>query len=108
MKHRHPVGYTFLGFHFNSLVDNGKSLDLRETHQQIRDRNLFNWLSEKFGDEIDLSLYSEDDLNEILDFFGSISEVTDERRKMGITKNGLCLLVAYCLEAAKRKEESLR
>jgi hypothetical protein len=104
----HPVAYTFLGFHFNSLVDNGEILNLEETHQKIRSKSLFPWLKSKFGNSIDISLFSDREIEDIEEFFESLSFATDERRKMGIQKNGLCLLVAYCFEAAQRKQNELR
>jgi hypothetical protein len=105
---RHPVTYTFLGFYFNSLVDSGEFLDLRETHNKIRSKKLFEWLMTMYSDRLDISLFSKDQLDKIEDFFESLSIATDEARKMGIEKNGLCLLVAYCFEAAQREEKNMR
>lgn len=105
---RHPVTYTYLGFYFNSLVDAGEFLELRETHKKMRDKKLFDWLMSMYSDRLDISLFSKDDLKAIEDFFESMSIATDEYRKMGIERNGLCLLVAYCLEAAQREEKNLR
>lgn len=104
---RHPIQFTYLGFYLNSLVDSGKKLDLTETHNQIRNRTIFKWLDEKFSDEIDLSLYSKEDLSKLIDFFESLSIATDEKRKMGIEKNGLCLLVAYCFAGVQRTENNI-
>ncbi len=105
---RHPVKFTFLGFHFNSLVDSGEFLDLKETHKKIEERKLFAWLNEKFGNRIDVSLFSEKELSELEEFFGGLSWNVDEERKMGVNKNGLCLLVAYCFEGAQRKPEDIQ
>jgi hypothetical protein len=104
---RHPVGFTFLGFYFNSLVDSGEFLDLRETHDKIRSKRLFEWLMTMYSDRLDISLFTKEQLIEIEGFFESLSVSTDEARKMGVEKNGLCLLVAYCLEAAQRDEKSM-
>ena len=104
---RHPVPYTFLGFYFNSLVDDGETLNLEETHQKIRSKTLFNWLQVKYPDRLDISIFSPDGLNNIESFFESLSIATNEKRKMGIQKNGLCLLVAYCLEAAQRDDKMM-
>ena len=54
---RHPVTYTFLGFHFNSLVDAGEHLDLKETHEKIRSKSLFQWLKAKYDRSVDISLF---------------------------------------------------
>ncbi|NLP59399.1 hypothetical protein [Lutibacter sp. B1] len=102
---KYPVRYTYLGFYINSLVDEGETLDLNETHEKIRNKTLFKWLKEKFPEKLDISLYTEEELNAIESFFESISVAVDEDRKMGITKNGLCLLVAYCLEALQHNPE---
>jgi hypothetical protein len=104
---RHPVAYTFLGFYFNSLVDSGEVLSLEETHTNIRNKTLFKWLKIKYSDRLDISLFSNEQLNQIENFFESTSIAVDEERKMGIENNGLCLLVAYCFEAAQRREENL-
>jgi len=100
---KHPVKFTFLGFYLNSLVDRGKFVELEEIHKHIRNKTLFSWLGEKYSDYLDLSLYSIDELNEIVGFFDGLSTAVDEERKMGISKNGLCLLVAYCFEGLQRK-----
>lgn len=105
---RHPITYTFLGFHFNSLLDAGEFLDLNETHRKIRSKSLFSWLVDKFGTSLDISLFTEKELREIEEFFENLSVSVDEQRKMGVEKNGLCLLVAYCFEGAQRKPEQLR
>jgi hypothetical protein len=84
------------------LVDSGESLDLSDTHDKLDNGGLFNWLKFKFGDRLDISLYSQEELNSIEEFFGSLSNVVDEERKMGISKNGLCLLVAYCFEGIQQ------
>ncbi len=105
---RHPVTFTFLGFYFNSLVDSGEFLDLKETHNKIRIKKLFEWLMSIYSDKLDISLFTKDQLDKIETFFESLSIATDEARKMGIEKNGLCLLVAYCLEAAQRDEKDFR
>lgn len=104
---RHPTAYTFLGFYFNALVDGGHHLDLSETHLYIRDKGLFNWLMDQFSDELDISLFTSQELDKIESFFQSLSIAVDEERKMGVKNNGLCLLVAYCFEGAQRKEENL-
>lgn len=104
---RHPVKFTFLGFHFNSLVDAGEILDLKTTHEKIRSKQLFKWLKIRYGNRLDISLFNKIQLGEIESFFESLSVATDESRKMGIEKNGLCLLVAYCLEAAQREEKNI-
>jgi hypothetical protein len=91
--------FTALASQLLSLLDTGKKIDLDNTHVHIRDKTLFSWLQEKFPDRIDLSLYKGEDLTYMLEQFNTWSYVIDERRKMEVKHNGICLLIAYCLEA---------
>ncbi|WP_337043656.1 hypothetical protein [Emticicia sp. 17c] len=97
----YPVKYTLLGFRINSLIDKGETLSLKETHKHIREKTLFAWLDKKYGKVLDFGSYP--DSIEIEEFFEGLSVAVDEGRKMGIYKNGLCLLVAYCFEALQQK-----
>lgn len=99
---KHPVTFTFLGFYLNLLVDSGEFLDLSETHKKLNQGGLFLWLKSLYGDRFDISLYSKTELDAIEEFFGNLSNSVDEERKMGISKNGLCLLVAYCFEGLQQ------
>lgn len=103
----HPLNFTFLGFYLNSLLDQGKTLDLNETHEKIREEKIFSFLEEKYEKEIDLSVYKKDDLKKMTLFFKGLSEYTDEEKKMGVQSNGICLLLAYCFEGAQRKEDKI-
>ncbi|WP_203293515.1 hypothetical protein [Luteirhabdus pelagi] len=105
---KHPTKFTFLGFLFNSLVDSGEEIKVEIVHQKLRDKKLFEWLSEKYGNRLDLSLYTKSELELIENFFQGLSLNMNERRKVGVQNNGLCLLTAYCIEGAQRKEEHIR
>jgi hypothetical protein len=91
-----------------SLIDDGRKLDIEDTHTHIRNKEIFTWLQQKFEGSIDLSLHKTSELSEMIDFFSSLSQVVDERRTMGIGKNGLCLLVAYCLEGIGGNPETIQ
>lgn len=91
--------FSFLAKQLVSLVDAGKKLDMDHTHAHIRDNTLFDWLAEKYPDRINLSDIAGNDLEYMGEQFKSWSHVVDERRKMEVEYNGLCLLIAYCLEA---------
>lgn len=84
-----------------SLLDAGKKLDIDETHQHIRNGTLFSWLEEKFPDRVDMSQHHESDLLFMQQQFALWSKVVDERRKLEIKHNGICLLIAYCIEAVE-------
>ncbi len=104
---KYPVKYTFLGFYLNSIVDNGGFVELDIIQSKINGKAVFSYLKEKFGDELDISLYTENEIIEIEDYFYNLDNATDARRKFGIEKNGICLLVAYCFEALQHNPENL-
>lgn len=94
--------YTFLGFCLVSLLDSGRKLGRDETIKHIEDGSLYSWLRDEFGGDIDLSLYSPEDEQVMLDVFRDLANAVDARRKFGVEHNGIALLAAYCLEAIQR------
>ncbi|KOS05038.1 hypothetical protein AM493_02555 [Flavobacterium akiainvivens] len=103
----HPTPFTFLGFYLNSLVDSGKVETLSDIKRRLENNTLFEYLDGKYNDSFDISLFSKKQLIEIEDYFAMMANAIDEDRKMGITENGLCLLVAYCFQAAQTKQKDL-
>lgn len=99
----YPGTFTFLALQMNRLLDKAETLDLEETHRQIQKNKLFSWLEEIFEGSIDLSLYTDSDRKEIGSFFNGLSSTVDEERKMYVHNNGLCLLIAYCLEGINQE-----
>ena len=96
--------FTSLAFELNHLLDSSLSTDLTETKRRIEDRTVLDWLSEKYSSKFhfDISLHSTEDRGELLDFFNANLECYNERRKMGVENNGLCLLLGYCIEGAQQ------
>jgi len=98
------IRFTHLAFELNHLLDSGLSADLSETKRRVDDRTVLDWLSEQYGADyyFDISLYSPEDRREVLDLFVDLLVVTNERRKMGVENNGLCLLLGYCIEGIQQ------
>lgn len=92
------IRYTFLAFELNHQIDEGKKLDLEETKAHIADGTLFEWLKAQFDGDIDLSIYKDEDKEKVLELFVALKENVDSRRKFGVEKDGLSLLLAYCIE----------
>lgn len=104
---KYPVRYTYLGFYLNSLVDNGEFISLFDIKREINKRNVLNFLKSQYEDKFDISLYTEEELEALEEFFHGLNDAVDEQRKMGIEKNGLCLLIAYCFEALQHNPEGM-
>lgn len=94
---------TFLVIKMNQLLDNEELRD-KLSFDQVRDEvaagNIIQFLRDIFGDDIDLSLFNEKNESEFNKAMTEISlNLLDrESRKFGVQNNGLCLLVAYCVE----------
>ncbi|MGV8125848.1 MAG: hypothetical protein ACP5PV_01380 [Methanothrix sp.] len=79
-----------------------------EIYQGIENGNLISFLKERLGDTVDLSLVMPDQDQGRL-FIDAMRYVVPglegrERRKTGIEKCGLCLLIVLCVEAVRQTE----
>lgn len=101
----HPIPFTFLGFTFNWLVDMGAHESIKVVKNKIEEESLFSWLETKYPNDVDFSLFTREQLLQIEKHFYQLTQM-DERKKMGITKNGICLLVGYCFNSAQTKLEN--
>ena len=55
----------------------------------------------------DLSLFDAELVNELDEIFWDMAVAINERRKLGVEKNGLCLVIAYAQEQIQREAKSL-
>jgi len=92
---------TFFIFEVNAVLDTGRyNFSFKEIREQVQNKNIISFLKEKCGNDIDLSLYSDENKTKIENALSNVAEGLDgrERRKTGIENNGLCLLIAYLVE----------
>jgi hypothetical protein len=83
----------------NMLLDRGERLDLNETKQHISNGSLLTWLDEGFPSmNADLSSISAADQAEVYERFKDMA-VRGTEQKYGVSRNGLALVVAYCIQA---------
>ena len=99
---------TFLGFYLNGALGSGKydEVSITEVKNQIEKGTIFKYLENTLGDDIDISAIDLKDRQELLEEWEDLANAVDERRKLGVDKNGLCLLVAYLLEGIQRRKET--
>lgn len=93
--------YNFLIWQFNALLDKKEYdvITVDEVKRHARDETIPAFLKDKFGKNIDLSLFSSDALKELSEEWFSFENAIDEQRKFGVYNKGLCLLLAYSLES---------
>ncbi len=98
---------TYLALELNYLLDRGYyTSTVEEIKHKIRNKSLFNYLENKTKDDyFDLSLLDDNDRKELLEQFEDMADSIDEDRKMGIQKNGICLLLAYVIELIQRRRK---
>lgn len=89
-------------FRTNMLLDNSLTATFEEVHEAIQARSIIEWLDEKGSDmSILLSPSMSTEKALVVDALKLASTVRkgQERRKLGVRHNGLCLLIGLALEA---------
>lgn len=87
-------------------LDKGRVQSIEEIHGRISDESLFDWLVDTYGHEIDVSSFLAPELlenYEAIEVFESLANVTESESTFGVTKNGLALLLAYCIEIIQER-----
>lgn len=98
---------TYLIIQINSLVDSGDYIyiTIDDVNNAIKKKRILSFLKEKADGDIDLSIYGpEGSFEKFVEYYHDrmyaicIAYEGDERRKWGVEKQGLCLLVAWTNE----------
>jgi len=63
MKMKYPIHYTIFCFHLNSMLDRNFSIPINVVKEKIDDGSIFNWLQEKYGLDMDMSLHKDQELS---------------------------------------------
>ena len=98
---------TFIGFYLNSSLDTGNygDISIGEVKDHIDAGDIFDFLKERLGRDIDLGILSDDDKSELIDHWQNLVNAVDEGRKMGVRNGGLNLLLGYVLEGIQSLKE---
>lgn len=96
---------TFFAFYLNAAMDSGRYDDLAisEIKSKIENGTIFDFLRQRLGSDIDLSILTKDDEAELLAEWRDLLAAVNAHRKMGVEMRGLPLLVAYLLEGIQRR-----
>jgi hypothetical protein len=84
-------------------------MPLKEAKQLCEEKRIFEELERRFSLKetgLDLSLIMKAELEtkeKLSDIFADMAIVVPERKKFGVEKNGLCLLIAYAQEQIQRE-----
>lgn len=89
------------------LVDKGIVYSIDEVNRHIEQKDVLNWLERQhpFGSDygLDLSMYDQNDRAYIHEELESmwLGYGGKEKRKWGITQNGLCILICWLTEIVR-------
>lgn len=101
-----PISFlTYVGFELNAALDGGygKGVTLEGVRRALERRQLFPYLESELGARTDLSML-DDALREAMTAeWADFAEAINAERKMGVRRNGLCLLIAFVLESVQRR-----
>lgn len=95
--------FTLLALHLNALLDGGHALDIQHTRVHVDTGDVLDWLTGHFGGAVDLSLMGPSDRAIVIEAFQGYANTIDAQRKFGVQRNGLALLLAYCIEGIQQQ-----
>lgn len=104
---------TLMILHLNALVDSGKynDISIEDVHSAIEGKRVLQFLKERVGNGIDLSVHFSDTWGDfdafyetkLNDIYGGYAG--NERRKWGVENLGLCLLIAWTNEIIQQGQD---
>src|SRR5690606_39160604 len=99
---------TFLAFYLNGALDSGKydEISINEVAEHIEMGSIFNFLSSRLENDIDLSIFDDSKRKELVEEWQDMLSAISTCRKFGVERNGLCLLLAYLIEGIQRRQDS--
>jgi hypothetical protein len=96
---------TYLTFELNRLLDGGRNMPMEEARKLCEEKRIFEALESKFPFKetgLDLSLLLPEKRKELTEVFYDMAIATSGP-DFGLTKNGLCLLIAFAQEQIQRQ-----
>lgn len=96
---------TWLLFNLNHAIDTGKyEITIEEVRGAVKRTAVPALLKEGLRRDVDLSIVTAREWAELHKEWQSLAAVADHGRKFGVSRNGLCLLVAYLIESIQSTE----
>ena len=96
---------TGLAFELNHAIDAGHAgeITVDAVKDNIRSGKIFDFLEAQLAGDLDISLFYNDDRAELIAEWRSLADSVDEERKFGVSRDGICLLIAYIVEGIQRR-----
>lgn len=92
-----------LGFYLNGALDSGNysNITIEEIAEKIKNKTIFKYLKEDV--HVDLGYLTDEDKKELIDEWSSMWSEIYESKKLLVSNNGLCLLIAYLFEGIQSR-----
>ncbi len=96
---------TFVAFYINGAIDSGNydTITIDDVRQEIRAGTIFGYLNATLGNDIDLTILDKPMEADLLAEWQDLEVAVNARKKFGVERCGLTLLVAYLLEGIQRR-----
>ena len=93
--------YRFLLWELIAALDSGKydSLEIEEVKRHANAGTIPAFLVDRFGADLDFSIFEAQDWTAIGETWASIANAIDAKRKFGVENKGISLLLAYTLQS---------
>jgi hypothetical protein len=104
--------YRFLLWQLIAALDSGKcdSLSIADVYRHAYAGTSSAFLIDRFGPisecPMDLSIFDPPDWVALSEYWASLANAVDARRKFGVEKKGISLLMAYTLQSMRDAEEA--
>jgi len=101
-----PYKFRHLLWYLIGAADSGKydELSYADVYRHANAGTSSAFLVDRFGKDLDLSLFEPQDLTELNETWARIANAVDARRKFGVENKGICLLLAYTLQSMQQLE----
>jgi hypothetical protein len=102
MLEGYGLGLTLMVLELNHMLDTGKydNITIDDVYKHINDGTILQFLKERAGNDLDMSARSGDFAQQYVNDLQAIYDANggDHRRKWGIERKGICLLLAWTNE----------
>jgi hypothetical protein len=96
------IPFTLFAASILPFLDGGQRLDIEQTRQHLADRSIVDWLVSELGPSFARVFSDEAARDEVAEAFAHLNALAAPGWSAGVDRDGLCLLLAYAVEACRQ------
>jgi hypothetical protein len=95
-----PADFIYAAFRLTSVLDKGGTgkVTVDETRTALATGDIWQLLADRYPDIFVTENFSGESRNILVQKWAAVAENVPEGKKLGIWNDGVCLLIAYCIE----------